>query len=402
MALSLTNRHMLKKEVQALARAILPDLIAIRRHLHAHPELSFKEFETGRYIAGVLDDFGIRYQTGWAGTGVVAIIEGKDPGKRSIALRADMDALPIQEANEAPYRSQNPGVMHACGHDVHSTCLLGAAHILHELRGHWEGTVKLIFQPGEELLPGGASLLIKEGVLENPRPEAIIGQHVHPPLETGKVGFRAGPYMASADELYLTVKGKGGHGALPQDCVDAVAITAQIITALQQVVSRQSDPTVPSVLTFGRIESEGGATNIIPNAVHLQGTFRTMHEGWRFEAHHKMRAIAEGIARSFGGDCDLRIVKGYPVLVNDPALTAQCRAAAEAYLGPENVVDLPIRMTAEDFAWYSHQVPACFYRLGTGNAAKGIGSPIHTDTFDVDEDSIEVGAGLMAWMKVKG
>lgn len=398
--LRIQSKQMLKSEIKNLAQAFQPDMVNIRRHLHAYPELSFQEEETGRYIAGLLDAFGISYQSGVAGTGVVGIIEGKNPEKKTVALRADMDALPIQEAGDKSYRSRNAGVMHACGHDVHSACLLGAAHILQELRAHWEGTVKLIFQPGEELLPGGASLLIKEGVLDNPRPESIIGQHVHPPLETGKVGFRAGPYMASADELYLTVKGKGGHGALPQDCVDPIAISAQVITALQQVVSRMADPTVPSVLTFGRIESEGGATNVIPNAVRLQGTFRTMNEAWRFEAHRRMQAIAEGVARSLGGDCKLRIAVGYPVLVNEPALTIRCREAAAAFLGAENVVELPIRMTAEDFAFYSHHVPACFYRLGTGNASRGITSPIHTDTFDVDEDSLTTGAGLMAWLAV--
>lgn len=393
---------MLKDNIRTLAHNMLPELIAIRRHLHRHPELSFQEYDTARYIAGRLEVFGISYQTGWAGTGIVGIIEGENPGKKVLALRADMDALPISESSDKPYRSANDGVMHACGHDVHSTCLLGAAHILHELRAHWEGTVKLIFQPGEELLPGGASLLIKEGVLENPRPASIIGQHVHPPLETGKVGFRAGSYMASADELYLTVTGKGGHGAAPQDCVDPIAISAQIISALQQVVSRKADPITPSVLTFGRIESEGGATNIIPNAVHLQGTFRTMNEAWRFEAHRHIRSITEAIARGLGGDCVLRIEIGYPVLVNDPAQTAHCKALAEAYLGADNVVELPIRMTSEDFAFYSHHVPACFYRLGTGNAALGITSPIHTNTFDVDENCLETGAGLMAWLAMSG
>lgn len=393
---------MLKDNIQTLAHNMLPELIAIRRHLHRHPELSFQEHETARYIAGRLDAFGISHQTGWAGTGIVGIIEGKNPGKKVLALRADMDALPIREVGDKPYRSANEGIMHACGHDVHSTCLLGAAHILHELRSHWEGTVKFIFQPGEELLPGGASLLIKEGVLENPRPAAIIGQHVHPPLETGKVGFRAGSYMASADELYLTVTGKGGHGAAPQDCVDPIAISAQIISALQQVVSRKADPITPSVLTFGRIASEGGATNIIPNAVHLQGTFRTMNEAWRFEAHRHIRSITEAIARGLGGDCVLRIEVGYPVLVNDPEQTAHCKALAEAYLGADNVVELPIRMTSEDFAFYSHHVPACFYRLGTGNAALGITSPIHTNTFDVDENCLETGAGLMAWLAMSG
>lgn len=390
----------LLQHIQRLAGHAQPELIRLRRHLHAWPELSFQEHQTARFIADTLQSLGIEHSAGWGGTGIVAVIRGQNPGSRLIALRADMDALPITEANDVSYCSQNQGVMHACGHDVHTTCLLGAAHILQELRSQWEGTVRLIFQPGEELLPGGASLLIKEGVLENPRPLGIIGQHVHPPLETGKVGFRSGIYMASADELYLTVRGKGGHGALPHDCVDPIVITAQIITALQQIVSRNADPTIPSVLTFGRIASDGGATNVIPNEVRLMGTFRTMNEAWRFEAHHKMRAIVEGMAQSLGGSADFRIEVGYPVLINEAALTARSRAAAEAYLGPENVVELPIRMTSEDFAFYSHHVPACFYRLGTGNAARGITSPIHTNTFDVEEDCLSIGAGLMAWLAV--
>lgn len=391
----------LLQHIQHLAGNAQSELVRLRRHLHAWPELSFQEHQTARFIADTLQSLGIEHSTGWGGTGIVAVIRGQNPDSRTIALRADMDALPITEANEAPYCSQNKGIMHACGHDVHTTCLLGAAHILHELRTQWQGTARLIFQPGEELLPGGASLLIEEGVLENPRPQGIIGQHVHPPLPTGKVGFRSGIYMASADELYLTVRGKGGHGALPQDCVDPIVITAQIITALQQIVSRNADPTIPSVLTFGRIASDGGATNVIPNEVRLMGTFRTMHEEWRFEAHRKMRAIVEGIAQSLGGSADFRIEVGYPVLINEAALTARARNAAEVYLGPENVTELPIRMTSEDFAFYSHHVPACFYRLGTGNAARGITSPIHTNTFDVDEDCLSLGAGLMAWLAVE-
>ncbi|MCB0580531.1 MAG: amidohydrolase, partial [Phaeodactylibacter sp.] len=315
--------------------------------------------------------------------------------------RADMDALPIEEANEVPYKSRKPGIMHACGHDVHTSSLLGAARILNDLKQDFEGTVKLIFQPAEERLPGGASLMIKEGVLENPRPATILGQHVHPPLEVGKVGMRAGNYMASADELYMTVKGKGGHGALPQDCIDPILIAAHILTALQQVISRNADPALPSVLTFGFIASAGGATNIIPNEVKLKGTFRTMDERWRFEAHQRMKRMAEGMAESMGGACELDIVVGYPVLFNNEALTQKAFRYAEEYLGKENVVELPIRMTAEDFAYYSQEMPACFYRLGTGNPARGITSPIHTNTFDVDEDCLALSTGLMAWMAVK-
>lgn len=389
---------MLQNDVRSIARELHAELVDTRRHLHAHPELSFQEVHTAEFIARKLDLLKIPYQKGLAGTGILATLHGRNASKSLKALRADMDALPIQETGDKPYRSTVPGVMHACGHDVHTTALLGAAHILNQLRNQWEGTIRLIFQPGEELLPGGASLLIEEGVLQNPAPSSIFGQHVHPPLEAGKVGFRSGPYMASSDELYLTVQGRGGHGAMPQDCIDPIAVTAQIINALQMVVSRYANPLIPSVLTFGRIESDGGATNIIPNSVSLQGTFRTMDESWRAEALRRMQAIVSGVAQGFDANAILRVEKGYPVLVNDAHLTNRCKEAAEAYLGAENVVELPLRMTSEDFAWYSHHVPACFYRLGTGNADKGITAPIHTNTFDIDEDALPIGAGLMAWL----
>lgn len=389
---------MLKEKVQQLAKDLFSEVVAIRRHLHQYPELSYQEAKTGRYVAEKLKEFGIEMEHGCAVNGVVGIIKGKNPNAKVVALRGDMDALPITEANEVPYKSKNEGVMHACGHDVHTASLLVAAKILHELRDSFEGSVKLIFQPAEERAPGGASIMIEEGVLENPRPHQIFGQHVHPPLEAGKIGLRPGKYMASADELYLTVKGRGGHGALPHDCIDPIVITAHIITALQQIVSRRADPTIPTVLTLGKINSTGGATNIIPNEVKLEGTFRTMNETWREEAHKRMRKMATILAESMGGACDFEITKGYPYLVNEEALTARAKQYAIEYLGEENVVDLPIRMTAEDFSYYSHHVPACFYRLGTGNKAKGIVSPVHTNTFDIDESSLEVSIGMMAWM----
>lgn len=391
----------MRDSILSLARQFHPDTVAHRRHLHAHPELSFQEVETGKYVSALLNEWGIEHRRGVAGTGVVALIKGKNPKKRTVALRADMDALPIREANEAPYKSQNEGVMHACGHDVHTSALLGAARILQELRRQFDGTVKCIFQPGEELLPGGASLMIREGVLQNPRPAAILGQHVHPPLRAGMVGFRPGMYMASADEIYVTVKGRGGHGAMPQDCIDPVTITAQMIVTLQQIVSRYADPGIPTVLTFGKINSTGGATNIIPNEVKLEGTFRTMNEKWRTEAHKRMKRIAETLAKSMGGACEFNIVKGYPVLFNHEALTLRARQWAVELLGPEQVVDLPMRMTSEDFAFYSQELPACFYRLGTGNPERGITSPVHTNTFDIDEAALETGMGLMAWLAVR-
>lgn len=391
----------LKKKIQHLAKDFHTDVVAIRRHLHQHPELSYQEEQTGRYIAAQLEAMGIPFEHGIAENGVVGLIRGRNDSRKVVALRADIDALPITEANEVPYKSTKEGIMHACGHDVHTSSLLGAARILHTLKDEFDGTIKLIFQPAEERLPGGASIMIREGVLENPRPESIIGQHVHPPLEVGKIGMKAGQYMASADELYVTVKGKGGHGALPMDCIDPVVITAHIITALQQIVSRNADPGTPSVLTFGHIASTGGATNVIPNEVKLQGTFRTMNETWRFGAHQRMKKMAESIAEGMGGSCEFDIQVGYPVLHNHEALTEKTRARAEAYLGKENVVDLPIRMTAEDFAYYSQEMPACFYRLGTGNPAKGITSPIHTNTFDVDEDCLALSTGLMAWLALQ-
>ena len=392
---------MVKEKIQQLAKSYFNDTVEMRRYLHANPELSYQEVKTGKYIAEKLSEFKIKNEHGWADNGVVGLIEGKNPEKKVVALRADIDALPILEANNVPYKSKNEGVMHACGHDVHTASLLGAARILNDIKSDFEGTIKLIFQPAEERFPGGASIMIDEGVLENPSPTSIFGQHVHPPLEAGKIGMRPGMYMASADEIYVTVKGKGGHGALPHDCVDPVVITAHIITALQQIVSRKSDPTTPSVLTFGKINSTGGSTNIIPNEIKLEGTFRTMDEKWRKKAHKMMRSMAKGIAKSMGGACKFKILKGYPFLINDENLTAKAKQFAIEYLGTENVVDLPIRMTAEDFSYYSQKMPACFYRLGTGNKAKGITSPVHTNTFDIDESSLELSSGLMAWMAVK-
>jgi amidohydrolase len=391
---------MLKTKIQDLAKAYLPEAIATRRHIHANPELSYQEVETGKYIAARLAEIGIEYTHGVAENGVVGLVKGKNPTKKTVALRADMDALPIVEKNDISYKSKNEGVMHACGHDAHSASLLGAARILHELRNEFEGTIKLIFQPAEEKLPGGASIMIREGVLQNPAPALIIGQHVHPPMQAGKIGMRAGNYMASADEIYVTITGKGGHGALPQDCIDPVAVMATMITTLQQIVSRNAPPTVPSVLTFGKIVANG-ATNIIPDTVYMEGTFRTFDETWRMAAHQKMKKMAEGIAESMGATCDFNIVKGYPVLNNDAALTARTFANAQAYLGEENVEELPIRMTAEDFAYYSHEIPAVFYRLGTGNTALGTSSPLHTATFNIDESALVIGMGLFAYIAVQ-
>jgi amidohydrolase len=390
---------MLKDRIKSLAQAYKQEVIDLRRHLHSHPELSFQEFQTAAFVAEKLKVIGITEIESKATTGWSALIKGKNPEKKVVALRADMDALPIIEANEVPYKSQNPGVMHACGHDAHTASLLGAAKILHEVRDQFEGTIKLIFQPGEEIIPGGASLMIKDKVLENPRPQYILGQHVMPMIPAGKVGFRSGLYMASADELYLTIKGKGGHGAMPETFIDPVLISAHLLVALQQIVSRVANPKIPSVLSFGRVEALG-ATNIIPNEVKIQGTFRTLDEAWRAKAHEKMRQIAEGIVEGMGGQLDFEIRKGYPFLKNNPELTARSVAAAQTYLGAENVLDLDIWMAAEDFAYFSQEIDGCFYRLGTRNEARGITSGVHTPTFDIEEEALEIGAGLMAWLAV--
>jgi amidohydrolase len=389
----------LLNDVKRLASEFAEDTIRVRRHIHANPELSFQEFETAKFVAAELRRIGIEPKEGVAGTGITAIIEGINPQAKSIALRGDMDALPIFEQSDIPYKSKNDGVMHACGHDVHTSCLLGAARILFELRDRFEGSVKLVFQPGEEKNPGGASLMIKDGALENPKPLRMLGQHVMPYIPTGKIGFREGQYMASADEVYLTVKGKGGHAALPDRVIDPILIASHIIVALQQVVSRNADPKKPTVLSFGQIAG-GHAQNVIPDEVKISGTFRALNEDWRFEAHKRITSLASGLAEAMGGSCDVLIDVGYPFLTNDPETTKIARAAASAYVGEENLVDLDLWMGAEDFAYYSHLVPSCFYRLGTGNESKGTTLGVHTPKFNVDEDALEIGAGLMAWIAI--
>lgn len=383
-------------QIKSLAREYAPDCIAIRRHLHANPELSYQEFETSKFVQSKLTEYGIPFQV-LADTGVVGLIEGLDPKSRIVALRADMDALPIQEENEIPYKSTNPGVMHACGHDVHTTCLLGAARILQQTRQLWSGTVKLIFQPGEEKNPGGASLMIRDGVLENPAPSAIFGLHVHPGLPIGQVSFRPGKVMASADELYFTIKGKGGHAASPHLCIDPILIASQLIIALQQLVSRHNNPFNPTVLSITAFNA-GTTTNIIPDEVKLKGTFRAMDEEWRFKAHQIIRQTATGIVEGMGGILDLHIDIGYPSVYNNEQLHETARALAGKYLGTEHVEETEMRMGAEDFGYYSQKIAGCFFRLGVMNKTKGITHGVHTPRFNIDENAIEIGMGLMAWL----
>jgi len=391
--------------IKSLSAQFAPETVAIRRHLHAHPELSFHEQETARFVARELTAIGLHPQEGVAGTGVVALIEGTKPTtngsvNRVVGLRADMDALPILEANDVPYKSTIDGVMHACGHDVHTSSLLSSARILTTLRDQFSGTVKLVFQPAEEKAPGGASLMIKEGVLDNPRPNGMIGQHVATNVPVGKIGFREGMYMASTDEIYMTVRGKGGHAAMPDNLVDPVLIASHIIVALQQIISRNRPPASPSVLSFGRFVADG-VTNVIPNYVEIEGTFRCMNEEWREKGLSLIQKMAETMAEAMGGTCEFTRVKGYPYLKNQPELTRRLRTQAVAYMGPENVVDLDLWMAGEDFAFYSQVVDSCFYRLGTRNEARGITSGVHTPTFDIDEEALAIGPGLMAWLAVQ-
>lgn len=395
--------------IKAMASEISAEIVSIRRHLHQHPELSFEEYNTSAFVCSVLDAHQISYTKGIVKTGIVALIEGKNPAAKTILLRADLDALPIEEKNDVTYRSQNPGVMHACGHDVHTASVLGTAMILNRLKDQFEGTVKLMFQPGEEVLPGGSSLMIAEGVLQRPSVDLALAQHVFPSMEVGKVGFRKGMYMASTDELHITITGKGGHAAMAGDYNNPLVIAANIITEVEkhfpfeidaEGVSRNTDNQIPTVVAFGKIEGKG-ATNVIPDQVYMAGTLRTMDETWRARVKERLKEIIQGVCEAYKATADINIIDGYPFLVNDEQVTERCRQSAVEYLGAEHVEDLPLRMTAEDFAYVSQQVPSCFYRLGTGNQEKGIAAGVHTPTFDIDEKALEISTGLMAWMTIR-
>jgi amidohydrolase len=389
--------NQIKAGIEQLSSDFHQEIIGIRNYFHQNPELSCEEFQTADYICRKLDEYGIPYRSGIAETGVVGLIRGNNPDIRCIALRADMDALPIVEENHVEYKSLVPGKMHACGHDVHMACLLGAAKILNRMRDQFEGTIKLIFQPSEESYPGGAIRMIGEGVLTDPAPEAVIAQHVINTLDAGHAGFKPGAYMASTDEIFITVRGKGGHAATPAQVVDPIVIASHIVLALQQIVSRIADPVIPTVVSIGKITG-AGRTNVIPDEVKMEGTVRTYDETWRKEVHQRIRKIATGMAESMNASCDVRISNGYPFLNNDPELTDKLHQLAIEYLGQENVSVLPQRMTAEDFAYFALQVPSCLYRLGIANPAMGINSNLHTATFDVDSQSLKTGMGLMAWL----
>lgn len=388
----LNNILHIKKRVRALQN----ELLDIRHHLHANPELSEHENKTALYISNLLKEWNIAHQTGIGGHGITGLIEGKNPGKKVVALRADMDALPILEENDVPYKSLNRGVMHACGHDVHMTCLIGAVKILNEIKSDFEGTIKFIFQPAEELVPGGAYRMINEGVLENPVPEAICAQHVFPELEVGQLGFKSGLYMASSDEVNFYIRGKGGHAAIPETYDNTILAAAQILVNLNNMIAENKSDKIPMVLAFGRLIGDG-ACNLIPSEVKINGTFRTFDEKWRKKAHELIIQTAQQTAATFGTSCEVVIDKGYPFLVNDAKVTETAKNAAIEFLGGENVKALEIRTTVEDFARYTQHIPGCFYRLGIANHAKGISSNLHTSTFNVDEKSIEIGTGFMIW-----
>ncbi len=389
---------MLQKKIKALAAVYKDEFIAVRRHLHANPELSYQEFETSKLVQEKLASFGIPF-TIMATTGVVGIIEGNNPASRIIALRADMDALPIAEENDVDYKSTSPGIMHACGHDAHTSCLLGAAKILQETKADWEGTIKLIFQPGEEKNPGGASYMIRDGVLQNPAPTGIIALHVHPGLDTGRLSFRTGTVMASADELYISIKSKGGHAAAPQLTADTILIASHLIISLQQIVSRNNNPFNPTVLSITSFKG-GNTTNVIPSEVKLMGTLRCMNEVWRSEAHALITKHVTELCATMGAQGTIDISVGYPTVLNDTNLTLAAWQKAEDFMGKDNVSETEMRMGAEDFGYYAQQIPGCFFRLGVRNEAKGITSGVHTPTFNIDERGIEVGMGMMAWLGV--
>lgn len=386
----------MRERVQQLAGKYQDEVSRIRKHLHRHPELSFQEFKTAQYIAETLQamQIEVRYM---AQTGLVAYIRGQNPDKRIVALRADIDALPIHEVNDVPYKSQTAGVMHACGHDVHTASLIGTLKILHELKDAWEGTVRLIFQPGEEQLPGGASQMIQEGVLENPQPHIILGQHVAPQLPVGEIGIASGFNSANTDEVRITLQGTSGHAAFPHRTVDTILMAAHTVVALQQIVSRNMSPTTSSLLSICQIQG-GHTTNVIPGEVHLSGTLRTQGEYERRLAYQRIKEIGHGIAQSMGGNCEVNITRGYPAVYNQDLLTSRVREAAETYLGHAQVKPWSTAMIGEDFGFYTEKIPGCFYFLGTSNAKDKKPSDIHTATFDVDEEVFSVGPGLMAWL----
>ena len=384
--------HELKEVITTKVSAIYEKIKGYREHLHQNPELSYQEFNTMEYVAAKLKEIGIPYEKGVAGTGIVGIIRSSKHSENQacIGLRADLDALPIQEQNTAAYKSKVDGVMHACGHDVHTSILLGAAEILFELREDLEHPVKLIFQPGEEKNPGGASLLIEAGVLENPKVKEMYALHVFPELEVGKLGMRSGLYMASSDELHLEIIGVGGHGAMPEKCINPILIGSEFIIEAQNIIHKSCPKEVPCVISFGHFEALG-ATNVIPERAEIKGTFRTMNEEWREKAAILLMDLANNLENKYKGNVNLIISKGYPFLKNNEDLTEKLKTKFKSFFGPENIEGLALRMTSEDFSFYSQTIPVCFFRLGVGNKEKGIIYSVHHPKFDVDSACLKTG-----------
>ena len=383
-----------RKTIKELAGKYFDETVEIRRHIHKYPELSFREFETSKYVQEILTGYGIPFKAGYVKTGIVARIEGKGTDGKAIALRADMDALPIPEQTGLQFQSVNDGAMHACGHDAHTAALLGAARILNETKDEWNGTVLLVFQPGEEVDPGGARLMLQEGIFDDITPDLVVGQHVLPEMQTGHVGFKSGMYMASGDEVHITIHGKGGHAAMPHMLTDTVLIASQVIVNLQQIASRFVPAGIPVVLSFGKVVAKG-ATNIIPEKVQISGTFRIMHEKWREKAKEKIKDIVKSTAESMGATAEIDIKDGYPVVFNNIEATHKAVSAARSYLGHDNVEEMDIRMTAEDFGFYSREYPSVFYRFGV-KRDKGETGRLHTSVFNLNEKALETASGTLA------
>jgi amidohydrolase len=390
----------IKNQIKQKAQQHFSSVVAIRRHLHQNPELSKQEKETSKYICSILDTIdGVEYQSNIGGYGIFGFIKGRKPNKKTIALRADIDALPIKESTNLPFASLKEGVMHACGHDAHTAILLGAIKILSELREEFDGQVMFIFQPSEEHYPGGAITMLNDGIFNNITPKAIFALHTTPEIERGKIGIKEGKYMASTDEIYIEVRGKGGHGATPDLNIDPIVAASHIVIALQTLVSRNANPTLPTTFSVGTFLAEG-RTNIIPSKVYLECIIRTFDNDWRKQAHKLIHRISEETAQAFGATADVFIDHGYPYLYNNPTLTKATRNLAQEYLGEENVLDIDMRMTAEDFAYFAHKIPACYFRLGTKKEGCEI-TNLHTSNFDIDENSMQDAIGLMTYLAIK-
>lgn len=393
----MTGNNSLKGRIIREAGALLPVVVEIRRHLHMHPELSYSEYETSAYISRLLTSLGIEHYTGVAGTGIVGVIRGEQhSGGLTLGLRADMDALPVSECTDAGYKSRNEGVMHACGHDAHVAMLIGTATLLMKMRKELRGTVLLVFQPGEEKAPGGARLMIETGIFDSYKPDFFLAQHVLPEMPAGTLGFNAGPSMASCDEIYITVRGKGGHAAQPSKYTDQIYIASELVIALKDTIALLGKDHEPTILGIGNISGKG-ATNIIPETVEMACTFRAFDEQWRARAKETIRQVADNIASGRQVKIEVNIVEGYPVLINNPVLTERARHLCVSLAGEDKVLEVPVRMGSEDFSFFSEKYPSCLFRLGV-SIAGGEAKTLHTPSFDLDENAMATGVAGMTWL----